>query len=738
MRLLIIVLLASGCRVKAPTRMGSTAKFRIQSANLHLNLDPSKSGFSGTVDYQIDVLEKGDSISFDSVGLQVASNESKLSTHDENVVLYRPFGVGPTTVSLNFSGEYGDSVGIFKQDFAGKSYLFSDFQPNDARKAFPCVDSPNQKYEWDVSITHPAGAVAYGNELAVKQISKREFVTTIFKKSEPLATYMVAVAVGTFQETIVSPAIRILHPGELDVGSAKSMLPKIIQKAESYFGSRMPFSPIKFVAVPRHDGAMENPGLVTIDATILSSQSLELLRRKVLTHEVIHMWIGNHVTVKSWQDTWWQEGLTTHLTTKLLDDPYYYQEQVLEHLSGKLQSLATDAQPLRPGELSAPQVYFSSTGYFRAANFFAAIESSVGSEKFDASIKKSVEEKLQPDAVLESLARTQAEYESWRLLLKKSSVSHYFNHCTKEPVPAMFCVETDQGATCDVSSLSNCPKWSVPSPTSFVTGRVNLSNYRRALDSDLSDIQKAQMLADLLFGLQSGVIEDEAAESVLELFLTSDSSFVWYLVSLNLNYLAERSVASGREREHLEFLRRFVRSKAHEVGWKGSEDESVWDRRFRRDYLANYVTAARDSHLIFEAFDLVTKSAGAKDPDVIVASRVTQGFAKKIREIYPKKSLFSELVLIQAMTRSTNRIESFVRSQPHKDRLSFLANELMSSLDGRKIAVRVFGKDVRFDRELAIAAQNAISCSKQFAATFGKHQSTLAAGISARCISSDY
>ena len=99
-------------------------------------------------------------------GRRSAGGAAHAAGPDDTIVITpaQPFAVGRTTLVLEFANEYDRrAVGLYKMERADESYLFTQFEADDARKAFPCFDEPGFKIPWQLTIEVPTAYDAVSN-----------------------------------------------------------------------------------------------------------------------------------------------------------------------------------------------------------------------------------------------------------------------------------------------------------------------------------------------------------------------------------------------------------------------------------------------------------------------------------------------------------------------------------------------------------------------------------------------
>ena len=206
--------------------------------------------------------------------------------------------------------------------------LTTQFEATDARAAFPCFDKPACKAVLELIIMLPkilAEELTVLSNYPESARSGEDLVSVTFQESVCMSTYLFAWAIGSFQyvrrtTTMGVPVRAFAVAGQSEqLHLAAVTATRVLSDFEKFFGLPYPLPKLDLLAVPDFSaGAMENWGLITFRESCFfvseaSSKAHIWSVIFIITHELAHMWFGNLVTMKFWDDLWLNEGFATFI-----------------------------------------------------------------------------------------------------------------------------------------------------------------------------------------------------------------------------------------------------------------------------------------------------------------------------------------------------------------------------------------------------------------------------------------
>ncbi|MFH8606395.1 aminopeptidase N [Streptomyces sp. NPDC018029] len=218
----------------------------------------------------------------------------------------------------------GEGMHRFVDPEDGEVYLYTQYEPADSRRVFANFEQPDLKAPYRFSVQAPEGWTAWSN--GVGELSDGVWR---FAETKPISTYITAVVAGPYHY-VTDSYTRVLDDGtrlEIPLGAMcrKGLAPHfdaddvflVTKQGLDFFHDNFdypyPFGKYDQAFVPEYNlGAMENPGLVTFREEFIFrgkvTQASYERRANVILHEMAHMWFGDLVTMRWWDDLWLKES----------------------------------------------------------------------------------------------------------------------------------------------------------------------------------------------------------------------------------------------------------------------------------------------------------------------------------------------------------------------------------------------------------------------------------------------
>src|SRR5437667_7608349 len=308
----------------------------VREYNLFLDVDFSGLKYSGKL--VVDLESRGD-VSLDAVGQQINSVKSrgnKVSFKHSGKVLEIQTGKFSGPLEIEFTGKVSDNfTGFYKASYGDGYILTTHLEAVQARKVLPCVDHPAFKAVFNVRVRTDANLSVISNMPIESETKERNKKTVTFEKTPKMSTYLLYLGVGKFVQEKSRHGGTELYAAYADRPTSKintefsfDATRKVLDFYESYFGIPFQLPKLHNVAVPEFAyGAMENWGAITYREILLHVDKDTSVRAKksvahVIAHEVAHMWFGDLVTMRWWDDLWLNESFATFMDFKSTDRAY--------------------------------------------------------------------------------------------------------------------------------------------------------------------------------------------------------------------------------------------------------------------------------------------------------------------------------------------------------------------------------------------------------------------------------
>lgn len=384
---------------------------------LTLSLDPEAGSFRGRVKIAARVAARTDRIVLHALDLKatevrVAGRPVDLSrvvvdakAETMTILLAAPLSKGSVEIEIAYEGRMNELMrGLYKSrgEHAGKPevWSFTHLEPTHARRVLPSFDEPDFKASFRLTLDLPEALTPISNMPIASETRANGRKTVTFQRTPKMSSYLLAIyaarltsktrLVGGTQVTVWAA------PGQIaQADFALDAAEKALTYLNDYFGLPYMLPKLDLVAAPDFaSGAMENWGAILFrDSSLLvdkklSSDAAKRRVAEVVSHEIVHQWFGNLVTMGWWNDLWLNEAFATWLAYKAVDAWKPSWKVWDEFDQGKRSPLAIDALPgTRPvsSQASTPaeiQAMFDPMTYQKGGALLRMIEDYLGEDDF--------------------------------------------------------------------------------------------------------------------------------------------------------------------------------------------------------------------------------------------------------------------------------------------------------------------------------------------------------------------
>ena len=298
---------------------------------------------------------------------------------------------------------------FFQDGKEEKKLIMTQFESHHAREAFPCIDEPEAKAVFTVTLLTRPDIVTLSNMPVQSRDKQDGRMTTTFEPTPKMSSYLLAFVIGdmiskstkTKRGVDVNIWATVAQPAD-SLDFALDTAKRSIEFFEDYFGVDYPLAKADHVACPDFSsGAMENWGLITYRERVLlaypdeTAQSTFEQIALVIAHETSHQWFGNLVTMEWWNDLWLNESFANLMEYQAVDSMFpewhvWNSFVAAEGLSALRRDAVAGVQAVRtevhhPDEISS--LFDPSIVYAKGGRLLYMLKSYIGEEAFRTGLK---------------------------------------------------------------------------------------------------------------------------------------------------------------------------------------------------------------------------------------------------------------------------------------------------------------------------------------------------------------
>jgi len=384
--------------------------------SLVLTPDLKSATFTGSEKIDVQIQKPVDAITLNAIEIKFQSVKARVNgkTLDATVTedtekeqatfnFHQQLPAGKLTLEIEYTGILNNELrGFYLSKTAKRNYAVTQFEPTDARRAFPSFDEPAFKATFDVTLIVDKGDTAISNTNIVSDTAGpgADKHTIHFATTPKMSTYLVAFLVGDFQctsgESDGVPIRGCATPDKVELTKyAVKAAEFVLHYYDTYFGIKYPMPKLDMIAIPDFEaGAMENFGAITYRETdlLIDEKTASVNAKKnvaeVVAHEMAHQWFGDMVTMEWWDNIWLNEGFATWMENKPVaawhpewDIPQDVAEQLNSTMNYDAQRVTRTirAKAETPDQINE---MFDAISYGKAGAVLLMVENYLGEETF--------------------------------------------------------------------------------------------------------------------------------------------------------------------------------------------------------------------------------------------------------------------------------------------------------------------------------------------------------------------
>jgi aminopeptidase N len=300
----------------------------------------------------------------------------------------------------------GEGLHRFIDPVDNEVYLYSQFEVPDSRRVFAVFEQPDLKATFEFTVTAPAAWKVVSNSLTPKPVQSGDAMRWEFAPTPVISSYITALIAGPYESVESALTSRDGRSIPLAIYARKSLMEYVdadyifdvtrkgFEYYEAAFDYAYPFDKYDQLFVPEFNaGAMENAGAVTfVETYVFKSKVTDAMKeRRVVTilHELAHMWFGDLVTMKWWNDLWLNESFAEWASAMSSAEVTEWTEAwttfaMMEKSSGYRQDQLPSTHPVVAtiNDLEDVQVNFDHITYAKGGSVLKQLVAWVGLDAF--------------------------------------------------------------------------------------------------------------------------------------------------------------------------------------------------------------------------------------------------------------------------------------------------------------------------------------------------------------------
>ncbi|WP_119789060.1 M1 family aminopeptidase [Flavobacterium anhuiense] len=365
----------------------------------------------------------------------IEANGKKLSIVHESGHIVIPVSAlvsGKNTVSISF---IAGNLSLNRND----DFLYTLLVPDRASTLFPCFDQPDLKATYKLNLSVPKEWSVLAGAGVVEKLEKGDFTAYTFGESDKMSTYLFSFVAGKFKSATQKPDLEMTmlyrenSPEKFRVSADTifNLHQQSLDFLEKYTNYKFPFQKLDFASIPVFQyGGMEHVGAIQYRESTLfldnsATDSEKLNRAKLIAHETSHMWFGDLVTMKWFDDVWMKEVFANFMADKIMNPIFPKVNHNLQFFTAHYPSAFAEDRSLGTHPIKQHLANLKNAGslygaiiYNKAPIMMRQLEASMGKEAFQKGIQKYIQKYANDNADWNNLvelldAETPLDMKKW-------------------------------------------------------------------------------------------------------------------------------------------------------------------------------------------------------------------------------------------------------------------------------------------------------------------------------------
>lgn len=326
-------------------------------------------------------------------------------------------------------------------------FLYTLLVPDRASTLFPCFDQPDIKAVYNLTLTVPQDWSVLAGAAVKEKVEKTDCTTYIFGESDKMSTYLFSFVAGKFKSVTKKPGLEMTmfyrENNAEKIQYSTDTVFKLHQQSldflEKYTHYKFAFQKLDFASIPVFQyGGMEHVGAIQyrepslfLDKTATDSEKLN--RAKLIAHETSHMWFGDLVTMRWFDDVWMKEVFANFMADKIMNPIFPKINHNLQFFTANYSGAYAEDRSLGTHPIKQHLANLKDAGslygriiYYKAPIMMRQLEATMGPEAFQRGIEKYIHKYANDNADWNNLieildAETPLDMKRWSEVWVKKS-----------------------------------------------------------------------------------------------------------------------------------------------------------------------------------------------------------------------------------------------------------------------------------------------------------------------------